>query len=97
MPKSSYMILGRELKKGHYSIDLSKYEKEIIYTLRRMSIEQIKELPDVSEGLENTIKSAAESCNKLQDLIDIIKTKRYTQTRIQRILIYALLGLCLKK
>ncbi len=93
MPKSSYMILGRELKNGHYVIDLSKYEKEIIYTLRRMPIEQIKELPDVTEGLENTIKSAAESCNRLQDLIDIIKTKRYTQTRIQRILIYALLGI----
>lgn len=93
MPKSSYKILGEELKQGHYVIDLSKFEKEILYILRKMTIEQIKNLPDVTEGLEVSIKSAVESCNKLDDLINIIKSKRFTQTRIQRILLYALLGI----
>lgn len=93
MPKSSYMILGQELKKGHYVIDLSKYEKEIIYSLRKMTVNEIKDLPDVSEGLEYTIKNAADSCNTLEELINIIKTKRFTQTRIQRILLYALIGI----
>lgn len=93
MPKSSYIILGEELKKGHYVIDLSKFEKEIIYTLRKMTIEEIKDLPDVTEGLESSIKNAADSCNTLEELINIIKSKRFTQTRIQRILLYALLGI----
>ncbi len=93
MPKSSYQILGEELKKGHYVLDLSKFEKEIIYTLRKMSQEEISNLPDVTEGLDSTIKSAADSCNTLYELMNIIKTKRFTQTRIQRILLYALLGI----
>ena len=97
MPKSAYMILGEELKKGHYVLDLSKFEKEIIYTLRKMTVEQIKNLPDVTEGLEKTIKNAADSCNTLEELINIIKSKRFTQTRIQRILLYALLGIDNKK
>lgn len=97
MPKSAYMIMGEELKKGNYVMDLSKFEKEIIYTLRKMTIEEIRDLPDVSEGLENTIKNAANSCNTLKELIDIIKSKRYTQTRIQRILLYALLDINKKK
>ena len=97
MPKSSYQILGQELKDGHYVIDLSKFEKEIMYALRKMTIEQIKNLPDVTEGLEVSIKNAAESCNRLDDLINIIKSKRFTQTRIQRILLYALLGIDKKK
>jgi len=97
MPKSSYTILGQELKKGHYVIDLSKFEKEIIYTLRKMTTAQIKDLPDVSEGLENSIKNAADSCNTLEELINIIKSKRFTQTRIQRILLYALLGITKKQ
>lgn len=97
MPKSSYQILGQELKDGHYVIDLSKFEKEIMYELRKMTIEQIKNLPDVTEGLEVSIKNAAESCNRLDDLINIIKSKRFTQTRIQRILLYALLGIDKKK
>ena len=97
MPRSSYQILGQELKDGHYVIDLSKFEKEIMYALRKMTIEQIKNLPDVTEGLEVSIKNAAESCNRLDDLINIIKSTRFTQTRIQRILLYALLGIDKKK
>lgn len=58
-----------------------------------MTVAQIADLPDVSEGLENTIKSAASNCNNLTDLITAIKSKRYTQTRIQRILVCALLGI----
>ena len=96
MPKNSYMLLKEEIRKGNYVIDLIKYEKEILYTLRKMTTKEIADLPDVSEGLENAIKNAADSCNNLIDLVNIIKSKRYTQTRIQRILLYALLGITKK-
>ena len=93
MPKSSYALLADELRKGHYVLDLSKFQKEIIYNLRKMSVEEIAQLVDVSEGLENAIKNAANSSHNLVDFVNIVKSKRYTQTRIQRILIYALLGI----
>ena len=50
-----------------------------------MSIDEIANLPDVSEGLEFSIKKAANSCNTINELLDIIKSKRYTVTRLQRI------------
>ena len=75
---------------------LESFEKEILYTLRKMTVKEIQNLPDVTEGLENNIKNAANSCNNLQDLMNIIKSKRYTQTRIQRILLYSLLGITKK-
>ena len=93
VPRNSYLLLGDELRKGHYVIDLSRFEKEIVYVLRKMSAEDIAKLPDVSEGLENSIKNAADSCNTLEELINMVKTRRFTQTRIQRILLYALLGI----
>lgn len=93
MPSSSYGILREEMKNGNYVMDLSAYEKIILYNLRKMSVQEIAELPDVGEGLENLIKKAANSSNNLLDLINNIKSKRYTQTRIQRILVYALLGI----
>lgn len=93
VPRSTYQILGQQMQKGELILGLEKYEKEIIYTLRKMTISEIANLPDVSEGLENAIKNAANNCNNLLDLISSIKSKRYTQTRIQRILIYALLGI----
>ena len=97
MPKNSYMLLKEDIRKGRMVLELSKFEKEIIYNLRKMSLMEIADLPDVSEGLENAIKNAADSCNNLADLTNIIKSKRYTQTRIQRILLYSLLGITKKE
>ena len=61
-----------------------------------MSVEEIANLPDVSEGLEFAIKSAANQCNSIVELLSIINTKRYTRTRLQRILLYAILGITKK-
>jgi len=93
MPSSSYKILYNSIKKGHYVKDITTFEKEILYSLRRMYTDEIAELPDVVEGLENSIQDAADSCNTLSEFMNIVKTKRYTSTRIQRILLYALLGI----
>ena len=96
MPESSYSILMENIKKGHVVSDISSFEREIIYVLRRMSIDEISNLPDVNEGLENTIKKAANSCNSVIEFLDIVKSKRFTNTRIQRIMLYALLGISKK-
>lgn len=93
MPISSYSILKNELGSGRFVLSLAQFEKEIIYKLRMMSIEQIANLPDVSEGLEYKIKEAANTCNDLENLMFMIKSKRYTLTRINRILLYALLDI----
>lgn len=92
MPKISYDILSDEIKKGHYVSGIERFEKEIMFTLRNMSVAQIANLPDVNEGLENSIKNAANTCNSLSEFMSLVKSKRYTTTRLQRILLYALLG-----
>lgn len=96
IPPASFTILSEELKSGHFVKDISRYENIIIYNLRNMSLEQIAELPDVSEGLENLIKKAANSCNTFSEFMNIVKTKRYTETRIRRILLYSLLKITKK-
>lgn len=93
MPTNSYRVLYNSIQKGHFVKDIKSFEKEILYVLRKMSIKEISNLPDVSEGLEHAIKNAANSCNTIEEFMNIIKTKRYTNTRIQRILLYALLGI----
>ncbi len=96
VPENTFSTLLENIKVGHVVPDLSVFEKQIIYNLRKMSIQEIAELPDVSEGLENAIKNAANSCNSVVEFLNIIKSKRYTNTRIQRILLYALLGITKK-
>ena len=96
MPRLAYDLLMQEIENNQYVIDISKFEKEILYSIRRLSTADLKKFPEVNEGLENAIKNAANSCNTLVELINIIKSKRYTQTRIQRILLYILLNITKK-
>ena len=96
VPENTFNTLLKNIKIGHIIPDLSVFEKQIIYNLRKMSIPEIAELPDVNEGLENAIKNAADSCNSIVEFLNIIKSKRYTNTRLQRILLYSLLGITKK-
>lgn len=96
VPENSFSTILENIKIGHVLPDLSTFEKQIIYNLRSMSIEEIANLPDVSEGLEYAIKNAANSCNSIVEFLSIIKSKRYTSTRLQRILLYSLLNITKK-
>ena len=68
-------------------------EKAILYKLRTMSEEDFLKLDDVSEGLENRIAAAVKTASSLEELYDLIKTKRYTHSRIRRIILRAYLGI----
>lgn len=96
VPDETYKTLMKEVDLENIVLGINRFEKQIIYNLRRMSTSQIANLPDVSEGLENSLKNAANFTNNLRDFMEIIKTKRYTATRIQRILVCALLGITKK-
>lgn len=96
MPKTSFDIMYECLRAGKTVASLATFEREIIYNLRRMSVAQIADLPDVSEGLEYAIKNAANSCNTIDELLNMVKSKRYTTTRIKRVFVYCLLGITKK-
>lgn len=93
LPNYSYELLLKKINNGQSILSFEAFEKIILYKLRLMSVEQIADLPTVSEGLEFKIKKAADSSSSLEELIDKIKSKRYTQSRINRILLYVLLDI----
>ena len=93
---SSYIILKDEISNGHFINDFSPFENICFYNLRNMNTEKIGQLLDVNEGLENLIKKASILCNNQHDFINIVISKRYTETRIKRILLYSLLNITKK-
>ena len=93
VPTETYEILERLAKQGQLIPSLKVFEKEIIYSLRKMTMKELSSIPDVGEGLDNKIKIAISSCNTIDEFIARVKSKQITQTRIQRILLYALLGI----
>ncbi|MCC8169190.1 MAG: nucleotidyltransferase [Oscillospiraceae bacterium] len=72
--------------------DLSRLDSAVIANLRMMTPDELKRINDVSEGLENRILRAAQECDSIESAAEKIKTKRYTMSRIKRILISSLLG-----
>lgn len=96
VPENVQSLLKNKIERGEIISSLKEFEKEIVYILRKMTIEEISNLPDVTEGLENTIKTAVNTYNNLDDIISLIKSKRYTYSRISRILLYALLNITKK-
>ena len=82
-----------ELFKNAKIHSLKALEKAIIAYLIKVPLEELKNAPDVSEGLENRIKEAALVASTLEELIDNVKTKRYTHSRIRRILLSAYFGI----
>lgn len=68
-------------------------ERAVLYKLRSMSTEDFASLPDVKEGLENRLAEAVLRCNCVREIVDAVKTKRYTHARIRRIITCAFLGI----
>lgn len=93
LPESTLETLKSNTLQGKLVKSLKYFEKEIIYNLRKMTISDIQNIPDVPENLINKLKRASGSCNNIEELISILKSKNITQARIQRILLYILLNI----
>lgn len=72
--------------------DIGNIEKAILAVLRTKSADDLKKLPDISEGVENKIFSAIGVAESLSSLYNNVKVKRYTHARIRRLVISAFLG-----
>lgn len=83
----------RELFRTADIHNVKAMEKSIIAELIKMSPSSLAEISDVSEGMENRIKTAAIQADSLDGLADIIKTKRYPHSKIRRILLSVYLGI----
>ena len=75
---------------------LKPFEQILFYKIRDMDISTLKNISDVTEGLENRIKKASYISSTLEELIANIKSKRYTESRIKRILVSILLNITKK-
>lgn len=80
------MKIMNELYKNGY--DFAHENKMLPYIKYKyyMNKDSLKNLPDVKEGIENRIYRYIPGAQSMNDLIQKVKTKRYTYTRISRIL-----------
>lgn len=84
-------VLNNAVNNGKIA-SLANLERAIIYKMRNMTPAEIKNVPDVAQGLEHRIYDAR-TASSVSGMMEMIKTKRYTMSRIRRILMNALIGI----
>lgn len=81
LPHESFRILQQYPYRLVFSEDLDPI---LLHILRRSSPEEIRRLPDMTEGLENRIIECARTAVSMVSFYEMLKTRRYAMTRLQR-------------
>jgi predicted nucleotidyltransferase len=92
LPETTLQILYSILAEKRGPVTLSNLSSIILAQLRISSSKKLEQLPNVSEGLHYKIRDSSLLAKNIQHLLSLLKSKRYTYTRLQRIMIHALLG-----
>ena len=88
VPQSAYGCF-----EGQVLHTLAVGERAVLGKLRTMSDEEFEALPYGSEGLWRKLMHAARKEATLEDILNAVKSKRYTRTRLDRMVMCAFLGL----
>ncbi len=93
VPESASALYSKVLSLGTAPVLWKNYADALNYKLRTMSAEDIRQIFEVTEGLENRILRSIDSCYEIEEILTFVKSKRYTRTKIQRILLHILLDI----
>lgn len=92
IPENTYIELAKQtFKTNEYIWENLKYQ------ILKLGKSGLKDIQDVSEGLENRLYDSISSSSNYTEYIFKVKSKRYTLSRIKRICIYILLGITKEK
>lgn len=84
---------GKDLFRGASLHSLETGERAVLARLRTMGDEDFEALPYGSEGLWRKLMHESRRQASLEDIAANVKSKRYTRTRIDRMILCAFLGL----
>jgi predicted nucleotidyltransferase len=94
MPESTYRTLQKEWSAGHCPISWERYTYPLFHSILTRSTAELASLHEITEGLEHRIRNSLPklASPRFGELLDALKTKRYTRTKLQRSLLAVLLG-----
>ena len=88
-----YLTASAQETLGRDPASLAFCTQGVLARLRTMEAEDFARLPDSGEGLSNKLRDAARQARSLDELYFLVKSKRYTLSRVRRLVLWAFLGL----
>ncbi len=86
LPEASYSVLTDWHKEYHHFANWELFWPYLRFSILRLTPEQIASFAEVTEGIEFLIIQAAKECQDFNSFMQKVKSKRYTWTRIQRMI-----------
>ena len=93
IPEPICDILSSEMRKGRGPVYMDGADMAIMARLRSMTEGEYANLPYGGEGLYMRLMRAAKEYGTVREVLDAVKTKRYTYARIRRMVMCAYLGI----
>ena len=90
VPENLFSLYSDAIENGKFLSEY-KFELSALGVLRSKLSDDFSAIANISEGLDNRIKTAINNHNSLEELYDEIKTKRYTYTRVKRAVLSVIL------
>ncbi|MGN1021586.1 MAG: nucleotidyltransferase family protein [Aristaeellaceae bacterium] len=92
LPEDVYALLRQEALAGRL-LRPGALDQALMYRLRTMTDEDWHALPELSEGIGDRLRKAAETAATREALLAAAKTRRYPYARLSRLCAHALLGI----
>lgn len=92
MPETSLAALNEFYEEHAGFASWTKFYPLLRYSILKDGPARLSEYAEVAEGIENLIYSAAKRSSTFEEFIQLVKSKRYTRTRIQRMLTHIYTG-----
>lgn len=93
VPHECELMLLDAIVSSRVSGSLERIESAILFKLRGMTNEQMNLVPDAATGLGDRLYKAVQSAASIEELYEMTKTKRYTMSRIRRVVLNAFLDI----
>ena len=74
------------------ALESDNLDTAILTCIQNADISTLSNVYDMAEGLQNKFATVAEKVNTLEELFQLVKSKRYTLSRLKRLALYTLLG-----
>lgn len=87
MPQEAFEIIKKAESEGRLLENFNGLNRPLLSSLRKASPEDLRKVPDVSEGLEYRILESVKGAKSFYETADLAKTKRYTHSRLRRIIL----------
>lgn len=88
VPNTTLNVLKDEYNRGRGPVNWEHYFDYVRHLLIAQSVDQLQQIYEMEEGIEYRFKQVAMQATSILNLIEGVKSKRYTWNRIQRMILH---------